>query len=250
MMHEQTGPQLGPQPGPRPARQRGFSLFSAIFLLVMLSALGAAIVKVSTSSQIASAIEVQGERAYQAARAGIEWGLYRQLRSNSCAATTSFALPAGNTLSNFTVTVKCVITRTPVDGVVPPADQLARASPLNADGLTLKPIAGTLTRGSTEVTGVPDTRILADGMMVRGSGIAAGTRILNVTASSTLTLTKMPIFPATGPATSSPNDITYMSDLDRHTLTSTSCNQPVGGACVAATSNNPDYVQRVLEVRF
>ena len=241
MMHEQRTHAM-----PRMARQRGFSLFSAIFLLVMLSALGAAIVKVSTSSQIAAAIEIQGERAYQAARAGIEWGLYRQLRDNSCEAVTSFKLPAGTTLSSFTVTVICVITRTPVETDPVPADgsQLARASPLNPDGLTLKPIAGTLVAGTAAVSNVADTSILADGMIVRGSGIAAGTRILNVTGSTTLTLTEKATLGGV-------QNLTYMSDLDRHTLRSTACNQPLAGACPhSATSNDPDYVQRVLEVRF
>ena len=228
----------------RRSRQRGFSLFSAIFLLVMLSALGAAIVKVSTSSQIGAAIEIQGERAYQAARAGIEWGLYSQLRNDNCAAVTSFALPAGTTLSNFTVTVTCQITRTPVDGVAPPTNQLARASPLNPDGLTLKPLAGTLVAGVAEVNNLADTSILADGMIVRGPGIARDTRILNVTGPNTLTLT----VPAT---LGGVQNLTYMSDLDRYTLRSTACNQPLAGACPhAATSNDPDYVQRVLEVRF
>ena len=88
----------------------GFSLVSAIFLLVVLSALGAAMVNIFTVHQASSAMDVQGARAYQAARAGIEWGLYQQLRLGSCASTTSFALPSGTTLSSFTVSVECVKT--------------------------------------------------------------------------------------------------------------------------------------------
>ena len=87
-------------------RLRGFAIVSAIFILVVLAALGAFIVNVSTSQQIGSALDVQGVRAYQAARAGIEWGLYRQLQAGSCAATTSF-VAAASTLSAFTVTVTC-----------------------------------------------------------------------------------------------------------------------------------------------
>jgi MSHA biogenesis protein MshP len=88
---------------------RGFVLPAAIFLLVVLAALGAAIVTVSTTQQIGSALDVQGTRAYQAARAGIEWGLYRQLQASSCAATSSF-VPTASTLAGFTVTVKCLAT--------------------------------------------------------------------------------------------------------------------------------------------
>lgn len=88
---------------------RGFAIVTAIFILVVLAVLGAFIVNVSTSQHIGSALDVQGSRAYQAARAGMEWGLYQQLRSNSCAASTSFS-PAATTLSTFTVTVTCVAT--------------------------------------------------------------------------------------------------------------------------------------------
>jgi MSHA biogenesis protein MshP len=56
---------------------RGFALVSAIFILVVLAALGAFILNISTNQQIGSALDVQGVRAYQAARAGIEWGVYQ-----------------------------------------------------------------------------------------------------------------------------------------------------------------------------
>ena len=102
-------------------RIRGFAIVSAIFILVVLAALGAFIVNISTSQQIGSAIDVQGVRAYQAARAGIEWGLY-QVQSTAAynfgytsinpntracpASPTSFG-PAATTLTGFTVTVTC-----------------------------------------------------------------------------------------------------------------------------------------------
>lgn len=93
------------------AKFRGFAVVSAIFILVVLATLGAFIVNISTSQQIGSALDVQGVRAYQAARAGIEWGLYRQLAAvpASCAGATSFS-PAAATLSSFTVTVVCTDT--------------------------------------------------------------------------------------------------------------------------------------------
>ncbi len=93
-------------------RSAGVGLITAIFLLVVLTGLGVAMVTVFSSQQASSALDVQGARAYQAARAGIEWGLFQKLRNNSCAATpSSFAMPAGTTLSGFVVTVSC--TRTP-----------------------------------------------------------------------------------------------------------------------------------------
>lgn len=57
----------------------GFVLPSAIFLIVILAALAAFLVNISTTQSVTSAQDVQGVRAYQAARAGIEWGLYQVL---------------------------------------------------------------------------------------------------------------------------------------------------------------------------
>lgn len=92
---------------------RGFAIVSAIFILVVLAALGAFILNISSSQQIGSALDVQGVRAYQAARAGIEWGLYQQLplqRVNlptyaTCA--PAFASSGTFPLFGFTVTVTC-----------------------------------------------------------------------------------------------------------------------------------------------
>ncbi len=103
---------------------RGFAIVSAIFILVVLAALGAFVLNVSTSQQAGSALDVQGVRAYQAARAGIEWGLYRvqstaaynfgytstDPNTRACPASPSSFVPAAPTLAGFTVTVTCVAT--------------------------------------------------------------------------------------------------------------------------------------------
>lgn len=89
--------------------QGGFTAISAIVILVVLVALGAFVVNVSTTQQLGSAQDVQGVRAYEAARAGIEWGLHQQLRNGACAGAASFVPPAP-TLAGFTVTVSCVAT--------------------------------------------------------------------------------------------------------------------------------------------
>lgn len=90
------------------SRSRGVGLITAIFLLVVLAALGVAMVTIFTSQQAASSLDVQGARAYQAARAGVEWGLFQQLRKGSCSsAATSFALPRNSALDGFVVTVTC-----------------------------------------------------------------------------------------------------------------------------------------------
>lgn len=93
---------------PDPHRQRGVGIVTAVFLLVVLAALGVAMVSVHTAQQQASALDVMGVRAYQAARAGAEWAVFRQRMGTGCAgSTTTFAMPAGTTLSAFSVTVSC-----------------------------------------------------------------------------------------------------------------------------------------------
>ena len=99
--------------------QTGFTLAAAIFLVVVLAALGAFAVTVSGLNQGSSALDLQGSRAYQAARAGIEWGAYQVLQNTAgafattCnaatyAGSTSQSLSGlGGTLSPFSVTVTC-----------------------------------------------------------------------------------------------------------------------------------------------
>jgi MSHA biogenesis protein MshP len=92
----------------------GVGLLTAIFLLVVLSGLGVAMVTIFTSQQATSTLDEQGARAYQAARAGIEWGVFQQLRNGSCEAEHSFPMPPGTSLSSFVVTVTCTRTAWPV----------------------------------------------------------------------------------------------------------------------------------------
>ena len=96
-------------------RQAGVGLVTAIFLLVVIAGLAAALVTIFTSQQASSQLDQQGTRAYQAARAGIEWGLFRQAPNRTtCVSAGTFALPATSVLSAFTVTVTCSLTAAPV----------------------------------------------------------------------------------------------------------------------------------------
>lgn len=108
-------------------RQRGFALVSAIFLLVVLAALGAVMVTLSVVQHTTSAQDVQGSRAYHAARAGIDWAIYRIMtpeNANPQTAPATYttradcsAIPAtsptgnmgtlGGTLNGFVVNVTC-----------------------------------------------------------------------------------------------------------------------------------------------
>lgn len=90
---------------PRRAVARGFTIIAAIFLLVVLAALGAFVLTVSSAQHMTSAQDLQGARAYQAARSGIEWGAYQVLRNSSCVANTPITL--GGTLTGINVAVVC-----------------------------------------------------------------------------------------------------------------------------------------------
>lgn len=89
-------------------RQNGFALVTAIFILVILAGLGAAMVTISTSQHTTVAMDVQSTRAYQAARAGIEWGAYQTLKvANTCPTSPATLTFSGTPLASFTTTVTC-----------------------------------------------------------------------------------------------------------------------------------------------
>lgn len=68
--------------------QRGFGAIAAIVILVMLASLAAAIVSVGTSQHLTSAQDVMSAKAWQASRAGNEWGLYKALKGETWGAGT------------------------------------------------------------------------------------------------------------------------------------------------------------------
>ncbi|QOY96396.1 pilus assembly PilX N-terminal domain-containing protein [Massilia sp. UMI-21] len=107
----------------RVRRCAGVGLVTAIFLLVVLAGLAVAAVRISSVQQASSSLDLDGARAYQAARAGIEWGLYQRLRNNACP-NQSFALPADSALARFTVSVTC----TQVDGPLDAAGSTANTT--------------------------------------------------------------------------------------------------------------------------
>ena len=85
---------------------RGFLLPAAIFLLVILAALGAYALNINSTQQATSKQDVLGTRAYQAARAGLEWGMFQVLTPGTatlvnCPSTSNFVI------ESFNVAVTC-----------------------------------------------------------------------------------------------------------------------------------------------
>ena len=85
--------------------QRGFSLVAAIFLLVVLAALGAFAVRLTVFQSQTVTSALRAAQAYQAARSGAAWAAYRAVSGGVCA-PAALALTEGGT-AGFTVSVSC-----------------------------------------------------------------------------------------------------------------------------------------------
>jgi MSHA biogenesis protein MshP len=98
----------------RASAQSGFGMVMAIVVLVILASLGAAIVKIGTTQQLTSAQGIASARAWAAAKAGAEWGLYQALRPSgawqNCAATGATQTLNLTASTGFMVTVTCAST--------------------------------------------------------------------------------------------------------------------------------------------
>ena len=84
--------------------QTGFTLIAAIFLLVVVAALVIYIANIRVVQQTTLLYGVQGARANQAARSGIEWGIHQSIVIGSCPASTSFTDAA---FAGFNIQVEC-----------------------------------------------------------------------------------------------------------------------------------------------
>jgi len=92
--------------------QAGFGAILAIVVLVILAALAAAIVKFGTTQALTSAQDIESARAWQAAKAGTEWGLFQALQAGGIWQTTAQCNGTSQTLdlsaaTGFRVTVTC-----------------------------------------------------------------------------------------------------------------------------------------------
>jgi MSHA biogenesis protein MshP len=156
---------------PTAGTQCGFSLASAIFLIVVLALLGAFIVTVTGLQQSSAQLDVQGVRAYQAARAGVEWAAYQVLQPDktpapaSCAAEVPASCPAattqltslGESLSPFTVTVQCTAINTTEGGRKVSVYQITATAcnqPAGGSCLGTSPATGYVERQITATVGM------------------------------------------------------------------------------------------------
>lgn len=88
-------------------------MVAAIFLLVVLAALGAFMVTFSNTQHLTSAQDVQGSRAYWAARAGVDWAI----GSISAAPAACPVSPVPFNVDGFALAVTCGLTSYDEGGV-------------------------------------------------------------------------------------------------------------------------------------
>ena len=81
----------------------GFAIAAALALLAICAVLGVFFLKMFNLGQEDAARDAGAEKAYQAARAGLEYGAYQSLSLGACANST-LALPG---FTEFTVQVSC-----------------------------------------------------------------------------------------------------------------------------------------------
>ncbi|PKO37639.1 MAG: hypothetical protein CVU33_12170 [Betaproteobacteria bacterium HGW-Betaproteobacteria-6] len=87
-------------------RQRGVSIITGVFLLLLMSVLAAVIANVVSTAHINQAADIGGARAYQAARAGAEWGMF-QLDPNAQSAGLPACVNGTPAIPGHAVTVTC-----------------------------------------------------------------------------------------------------------------------------------------------
>jgi len=84
--------------------QQGITLIGAIFVLIIVSLLGQYLINIAGVQRQTSLLSLQSSRAYQAANAGLEWGIAKTIADNTCPISFPTSFPS---LSSFTVTISC-----------------------------------------------------------------------------------------------------------------------------------------------
>ncbi|MCP3688293.1 MAG: pilus assembly protein MshP [Gammaproteobacteria bacterium] len=119
----------------RRIRQAGFTLVTALFLLVVVALLSVYMLNFSAVQHTTLAYSLQGARAMQAARAGLEWGVYKAIADAACVALTTFSTNSGDTqFDNFTITVTCTASLHTEGAIAITTFQLTSSASVNTFG--------------------------------------------------------------------------------------------------------------------
>lgn len=99
-----------------PSSQNGFSIVSAIFVVVILSLIGSYMVSISALTQTSANLTIQEIKAYYAAKSGLEWAIYKVAPSSASGGAPPYQCPTSPTtlsfaqggFNGFTVVVTCI----------------------------------------------------------------------------------------------------------------------------------------------
>ncbi|MCI0919048.1 hypothetical protein JNA64_17970 [Pseudomonas stutzeri] len=88
-----------------PRRSAGFGLVAALFLMIVVALVIMAMAHLSATQHGTGSLAIQQARAYQAARAGLEWGIAQAIDGGVCPTASPSLMGSG--LAEFTVGVTC-----------------------------------------------------------------------------------------------------------------------------------------------
>ena len=91
-------------------RARGFAMPVVIAVVVVFATImGTALVTISSVQHVGLGLDLQGVRAYYAARAGLEWGMYHVLRTGfgGCGGIHGRSVVFAGNLAGFQATLAC-----------------------------------------------------------------------------------------------------------------------------------------------
>lgn len=90
----------------RTSPERGFTLVTAVFIIVVVALLAAFMVTIGTTQRQVSTWSILGARAYAAAASGMERAVHGALAGGCAAVPAGFTL-TGGTLAGYQVTLQC-----------------------------------------------------------------------------------------------------------------------------------------------
>jgi MSHA biogenesis protein MshP len=88
-----------------PRHAQGFGLVAAMFLLIVVTLVVIAMARLSAAQHGSNSLAIQQARAYQAARAGLEWGINQAMKTGNCVAGAPDL--SANNLAGFHLGVTC-----------------------------------------------------------------------------------------------------------------------------------------------
>lgn len=91
---------------PARPRQTGFALVAAMFVLIIIALVIAAMLRLAGNQHGTNSLAIQQARAYQAARAGLEWGISSAL-AGTCLPSKALVMSGSNLAEFDGVQVNC-----------------------------------------------------------------------------------------------------------------------------------------------